>query len=252
MATMNILTSSINGKLGTAYGTKQYGNHYIKAVPFSHTPHNQTQKDSFTAFGCLQRYSAQLAKNFWPYLNLSDKGLQRINAVAAAYKKLISEHEFDANKIKIIYPIYTVPLHISPKFDKERQAFRLGVRNIGYFYDQRNTVALTFVNGIDGQGYGTMLTKQTVSQISIPTEFRREQNVTITTIIVEKIKNAWRGVVAYVSFLRFDVYYNNGWYVDNMRNGKWSYQDPNGLYGEGVEYSYSDGGLTIPKVQVIL
>lgn len=41
MGFINLLTSSFEGKLGEAYGVRQYGKHFAKAIPFSHFPKNK-------------------------------------------------------------------------------------------------------------------------------------------------------------------------------------------------------------------
>ena len=94
MATVNILTSSFNGKLGEVYGTKQYGNHYAKAVPFSHAPHSPTQTKAVRAFEKLNRLASGISSIAFPYLNLSDKKMLKHNAVAQWLKPLIAKKSF--------------------------------------------------------------------------------------------------------------------------------------------------------------
>lgn len=96
---MNLLTSSFDGKVGELYGTKQYGNHYLKAIPFSHAPHSEKQKNSFSAFGCLNRFSSGIAKAFFSYLGLSNKTMLKHNAVAQLFKPCVENHVFNISNL---------------------------------------------------------------------------------------------------------------------------------------------------------
>lgn len=99
MGKINLLTSSFNGKVGELYGTKQYGNHYLKAIPFSHAPHSESQKNAFSAFGCLNRFSSGIAKVFFPYLGLKNKTMLKHNAVAQLFKPCVSGHVFNITNL---------------------------------------------------------------------------------------------------------------------------------------------------------
>ena len=104
MAQINILTSSYNGKLGTTYGTKQYKKHFVKAIPFSHAPHNEVQKNSVKAFTKLNKICSQIVKKYWKYLGLSDKSMYKNNALTQKLKSTISEKIFDPTKIYLDIP----------------------------------------------------------------------------------------------------------------------------------------------------
>lgn len=97
---MNLLNSSINGKLGTIYGVKQRRKHYAKAIPFSHTPHNQRQQDNVRAFEKLNRFSSGVAKVFFPFMGLSDKTLLHHNQVARFFKPCIKNKVFNLQGLK--------------------------------------------------------------------------------------------------------------------------------------------------------
>lgn len=100
MGTMNLLNSSINGKLGTIYGVKQHRKHYAKAIPFSHTPHTQRQQDNVRAFEKLNRFSSGVAKVFFPFMGLSDKTLLHHNQVARLFKPCIKNKVFNLQDLK--------------------------------------------------------------------------------------------------------------------------------------------------------
>lgn len=104
MAEINILKSSFNGKLGNVYGASQWGGHYVKAVPFSHAPRNKTQKECFSAFGKLNRFSAGVSKVFFDYMGLSTKKMLKHNAVANFLKPAIEGHSFSIQNIEKVIP----------------------------------------------------------------------------------------------------------------------------------------------------
>lgn len=94
MATMDLLKATINGKIGNVYGARQRAQTYLKAVPFSHTPHSQSQTKSVRAFEKLNRLSAGIAKGFWQFMGLSDRKMLKHNAVAALLKPAIENKTF--------------------------------------------------------------------------------------------------------------------------------------------------------------
>lgn len=99
MATLNLLNASFNGKLGEVYGTKQHGNAYAKAIPFSHAPHSEVQTKCVRAFEKLNRLSSGIASVAFPFLNLSSKKMLKHNAVAQWLKPLISGKTFQPSKM---------------------------------------------------------------------------------------------------------------------------------------------------------
>lgn len=99
MGSMNLLKASINGKVGEVYGAKWKGQNVIKAVPFSHAPHNEAQTNAVRAFECVNRVAGGLAKYFWYYLNLSDKKMLKHNAVAQWLKPALKDGVFTLSAI---------------------------------------------------------------------------------------------------------------------------------------------------------
>lgn len=100
MGTVNLLNASVNGKLGQVYGTKQWGNHYLKAIPFSHTPHNEKQNQSFSAFQKLVRFSSGIAKDFKEYLPIKTALMTAANATAQLFKPIIKNKSFNINYLE--------------------------------------------------------------------------------------------------------------------------------------------------------
>lgn len=105
MGIVNILNASVNGKLGQLYGAKQYGNYYLKAVPFSHSPHNEKQKQSFSAFQKLVRFSSGIAKDFKKFLPIDTKTMTSANATAKLFKPIVKDKTFEVSYLKDVIAI---------------------------------------------------------------------------------------------------------------------------------------------------
>lgn len=99
MGKLDLLQANYIGKVGQTYGVRQYRQSIVKATPFSHTPHNKTQKNSVRSFEKLNRFSAYVAKTFWRNLNLSDKKMYKHNAVATWLKPCVKNHRFQLENI---------------------------------------------------------------------------------------------------------------------------------------------------------
>ncbi len=97
---MNLLGAGYEGKLAQSYGVRQKGRFYIKAVPFSHTPHNTNQTKAKDAFTGLNRIASRVVKSMWRYLGLSDKTMYRNNALCQAWKGALSNNSFSLENLK--------------------------------------------------------------------------------------------------------------------------------------------------------
>lgn len=120
MGRINLLKSSFEGKLGELYGTKQYGNVYLKAIPFSHTPHNEQQKLSFSAFQKLVRFSSGVAKEFSKYLPIETKTMTKTNATTQLLKSAIKKkvfNPFDLSDVIIVDGVTKIDKFIANKDD---------------------------------------------------------------------------------------------------------------------------------------
>lgn len=102
MGQMNLLKASVRGKLGELYGVEQKGQAIIKAIPFSHAPHNQKQTNAVRAFECVNRIAGGLARHFWWYLDLSDRKMLKHNAVAQWLKPLLKDGVFNLQALKTL------------------------------------------------------------------------------------------------------------------------------------------------------
>lgn len=103
---MNLLKANFVGKVGEVYGAKWKSQHVIKAIPFSHAPHNEKQTKAVRAFECVNRVAGGISKYFWPYLNLSDKKMLKHNAVAQMLKPLLTGGVFNLSAITSIVGDY--------------------------------------------------------------------------------------------------------------------------------------------------
>ncbi|MGN1315537.1 MAG: hypothetical protein ACI4VW_00535, partial [Acutalibacteraceae bacterium] len=99
MGKLNIINANYMGKVGENYGTKWKNKSVIKAVPFSHAPHNEKQKNAWSAFQRLNRFVAYYSKNMSQYSSLSFKNKNKINVFATFFKNLIANGSFNINNI---------------------------------------------------------------------------------------------------------------------------------------------------------
>lgn len=125
MAQINILTSSYNGKLGTTYGTKQYKKHFVKAIPFSHAPRTEMQKESLSAFTKLNKVCSQIVKKYWQYLGLSDKKMYKNNALTKKLKDLIINKVFEPLNIYLVYPESTTIQINQASIDNDKNVIKI-------------------------------------------------------------------------------------------------------------------------------
>ena len=103
MGQLDILKSVFEGKLGTVYGVRQGKKTFLKAIPFSHAPHNTAQKDAFTAFQKLVRFCSGFAKHGAEFLPINTKKQTKANALVRFFAPLVANRVFDLNKIKDIF-----------------------------------------------------------------------------------------------------------------------------------------------------
>lgn len=104
MAIVNFINASFNGKLGTLYGTKQFGNAYLKAIPFSHAPHTESQTKSVRAFEKLNRLACGLARNAFYVFGINDKKMLKHNAIAKLLKPIIKDKTFNIANLADLIP----------------------------------------------------------------------------------------------------------------------------------------------------
>lgn len=100
MGKMNLLRAGYEGKLGQTYGVAKKGLYDIKATPFSHTPHNNSQTKAKNEFTGLNRVASAVVKKMWNYLSLSDKNMYRNNALCQLWKGALVGEDFHVDSLK--------------------------------------------------------------------------------------------------------------------------------------------------------
>lgn len=94
MGKINILKAGYSGKTGQTYGVEKKDRFIVKAIPFSHTPHNYSQNQAKDKFIGLNRIASAIVKKFWYHLGLSDKNMYRNNALTRAWKQALEGDVF--------------------------------------------------------------------------------------------------------------------------------------------------------------
>lgn len=100
MGKINILKAGYSGKTGQTYGIEKKDGFIVKAVPFSHTPHNNSQNKAKDRFIGLNRIASAVVKKFWYYLGLSDKNMYRNNALCKYWKASLIGDNFKLENLK--------------------------------------------------------------------------------------------------------------------------------------------------------
>jgi hypothetical protein len=100
MGKINLLRAGYEGKLGQTYGVAKKGLYDIKATPFSHTPHNNSQITAKNEFVGLNRIASAVVKKMWNYLSLSDKKMYRNNALCQLWKGALVGEAFHVDSLK--------------------------------------------------------------------------------------------------------------------------------------------------------
>ena len=100
MGKLNLLKAGYHGKVGETYGVTKKNLYDIKAIPFSHTPHNNKQVTAKNEFIGLNRIASQVVKKMWQYLSLSDKNMYRNNALCKEWKNALKGGKFSLENLK--------------------------------------------------------------------------------------------------------------------------------------------------------
>ena len=119
MGKINILKAGYSGKTGQTYGVEKKDRFIVKAVPFSHTPHNHSQNQAKDKFIGLNRIASAVVKKFWYYLGLSDKSMYRNNALTRAWKQALEGDVFLLENMEKVIPNVGALQIIENSFDYE-------------------------------------------------------------------------------------------------------------------------------------
>lgn len=130
MGEINLLRAGYAKKVGNTYGVEGKGSFYLKAVPFSHTPHSQKQNKAVDAFTRLNRFSSKVAKDFWKYLNLSDRKMYKNNAVSQWLKAALVENSFQYENLENIIPATGHLVVNTSEFNQQTAEYSITLENI--------------------------------------------------------------------------------------------------------------------------
>lgn len=245
MGVMNFLLGGYNGKLGTTYGTKYKRSQVVKVIPFSHAPHNDTQKTNFSTFGVIQRLASPLQKHFWQWLDLKNKNISRQNACASWLKPLMQYPDTPIEHLQDVVGQTQFPFIKNQSYNLGRNVIEIEVDN-EYVYDgYLGTQAIYLAYQSNGKCIGYILTNNTPATIAIPVKLNKPDNYFIYEITQKVMENGKK--IRNASFTRIKV---SPWENERLRteylfNGQWHFEDPERLVGENVICRYEDECLIL-------
>lgn len=137
MGKLNLIQSHWTGQVGAYTGQRYKGRSVIKSNEHKKRHPNVAQTKSVRAFECLNRFASGCVGRLWQYTGLNDRKMLKHNALAADWKKLISEKKFSPENLNQIYktsdmavnPTFTVTLNKSeftvswniPSYDRTKK-----------------------------------------------------------------------------------------------------------------------------------
>ena len=129
MGKINILKAGYSGKTGQTYGVEKKDRFIVKAVPFSHTPHNHLQNKAKDKFIGLNRIASAVVKKFWYYLGLSDRAMYRNNALTRAWKQALEGDVFLLENLEKVIPNVGALQIIEDSFNYETFDFSYTIKD---------------------------------------------------------------------------------------------------------------------------
>ena len=196
MGKINILKAGYSGKTGQTYGVEKKDRFIVKAIPFSHTPHNNSQNQAKDKFTRLNRIASAIVKKFWNYLGLSDKNMYRNNALTKAWKVVLEGNEFLLENLKRVIPDKGTLEIIENNFNYE---------NFDYSYTIKDNETLPA--GSEQYIYASLITNNFITKLDVSTKGQ------IATLISS---------LGVVNFAFIQVYafkarkYRNKWYLSGL------------------------------------
>lgn len=226
MGTINLLNASVNGKLGELYGTKQYGNSYLKAIPFSHSPHNETQEKCVRAFEKLNRFSSGIAKVFFNYMGLNNRKMLKHNAVAQLFKPIIQSKSFIINNITKIVKKDGTTKTTAFKIDKENSLIMASFETNEKINKKIGSAWVCFIMNSDGKVLIADCPNEQTKTLSVSTVIENDVFYWAGSFRADKINNkvnlhGW-------NLFTINVVLNGLLYVDLLERGL-LYRVENGL-----------------------
>lgn len=247
MAEMNFLLGGYKGKMGVTYGVRQYKKSIVKAVPFSHSPHNQDQKDSFAAFAKLQRFAAPIAKTLWAALELKNKNIHKLNAVASWLKPAIKNHDFELQTALDIIGSDADDMIKNAAFSIHRNAVEASgscASPIALAQDRKDF--FVFYNQKTMKQAGVLLTKIANYNVAVPVKIT-EQGMYTLVLFQTGFENG--KAIRYCSAKAVPclVFYNEIFTPFFLFRGRWWAEEPETLRVSGCNTLVENECLTILK-----
>lgn len=216
MAKVNLVNASYTGKLAETYGTKWKNKTVVKSVPFSHTPHNQAQRNSWSAFQILNRFSGFFAKQFYQCSPLNFKNKNKINVFSSYFKALIKNHEFDITRLPEIIESYNPLLFQSVVFYESLSVVKVILDNVVQDKNASAQEILACVINKTGKIIGACVVDITQKQITIPYDATLFDSGAVFAFEAVLICKKWRWRNACV--MVYDLIQNGILYSSRFKN----------------------------------
>lgn len=216
MGEMNILTASIDGKLGEMYGVKQYGKHFAKAIPFSHTPFSAKQKKAFSNFALLNRFACGQWGAMKKYIRLVSGKMLPQNILAQEYKKMIQGAFFNLQNIyEVCDKLQSVEVLQAEYFEDEKKFI------IKYTLEdtaEKGIPQETFLTCYDNEIYCLLQTQAEVGNHTLTFYTDREEIIRPYFIFTQykKKKHGWKVVGALAVPIFKEPVIDGVWYTSNQ------------------------------------
>jgi len=105
MATMNLLKSDYEGKLGETTGVRIKGQSVVKSKIYSKRPPNDAQRGAVRSFEAVNRLAGAIARTAFSYTGLSSRDILPHNAVARFLSPMLVNKVFEPENIADILPL---------------------------------------------------------------------------------------------------------------------------------------------------
>lgn len=168
MAEINFINGSYTGKLAQTYGSKWKNKTVLKSTPFSHTPHNQVQRNSWSSFQILNRFSGFFAKQFSEFSSLNFKNKNKINVFTTFFKGLLNNHAFDITNLSKVLESQNPLLLQSVVFYEELSTVRVVLGNTDLDKNAAVQQILVCVMNTSGKIIGSALVNIKQKNVAVP------------------------------------------------------------------------------------
>lgn len=224
MATMNLINSSFNGKLGEVYGVKEYRQTFVKAIPFSHAPHSNAQTQSVRAFEKLNRFSSGIAKVFFQYMGLQHKKMLKHNAVAKAFACTIKNKVFNLANLAQVVPADNTTTAESLDIDYNTNTITAVFSTSEEVNKKNNSAWVCFIMSGAGEILASVAPNSKNARLSVVTELNKAVGYVSASFRADKVA---RGVKLHGFSMAGNLYILDGYLnIDAFPNKSlWSVAD---------------------------